>query len=56
MASNTDTGDQTVAERTPANQPSSVEENNYKAHVFRTAGRTPGGLGLAGESPRQRAA
>ncbi|KAI9635825.1 putative vesicle membrane protein with acyltransferase activity [Dioszegia hungarica] len=36
----------TVAERTPANQPSSVEENNYKAHVFRTAGRN-GGPGLA---------
>ncbi|WWD22482.1 hypothetical protein CI109_106975 [Kwoniella shandongensis] len=32
----------TVAERTPANQPSSVEENNYKAHVFRTSGRQPG--------------
>ncbi|ADV25011.1 prenylated SNARE protein Ykt6p [Cryptococcus gattii Ru294] len=37
----------TVAERTPANQPSSVEENNYKAHVFVTSGRTPGGPGLA---------
>nr|XP_019014701.1 prenylated SNARE protein Ykt6p [Kwoniella pini CBS 10737]OCF53482.1 prenylated SNARE protein Ykt6p [Kwoniella pini CBS 10737] len=32
----------TVAERTPANQPSSVEENNYKAHVFRTSGRQAG--------------
>lgn len=41
---------QTVAERTPANQPSSVEENNYKAHVFVTSGRTPGGPGLAGAS------
>lgn len=40
---------QTVAERTPANQPSSVEENNYKAHVFRMTGRG-GGPGLAGES------
>ncbi|KAL1407068.1 palmitoyltransferase [Vanrija albida] len=37
----------TVAERTPPNQPSSVEENNYKAHVFRVPGRTAGGLGLA---------
>ncbi|GMK56721.1 hypothetical protein CspeluHIS016_0305610 [Cutaneotrichosporon spelunceum] len=37
----------TVAERTPPNQPSSVEENNYKAHVFRNASRTPGGLSLA---------
>lgn len=44
---------QTVAERTPANQPSSVEENNHKAHVFVTAGRTPGGPGLAGASPRR---
>lgn len=43
---------QTVAERTPANQPSSVEENNYKAHVFVTSGRTPGGPGLAGASRR----
>lgn len=39
-----------MAERTPANQPSSVEENNYKAHVFRTSGRA-GGSGMAGESP-----
>ncbi|WVR03546.1 hypothetical protein IAU60_000538 [Kwoniella sp. DSM 27419] len=37
----------TVAERTPANQPSSVEENNYKAHVFRTSGRQAGSPGLA---------
>ncbi|WWC85899.1 uncharacterized protein L201_000766 [Kwoniella dendrophila CBS 6074] len=37
----------TVAERTPANQPSSVEENNYKAHVFRTSGRQAGSLGMA---------
>jgi len=37
----------TVAERTPANQPSSVEENNYKAHVFRTSGRNPGSMGMA---------
>ncbi|RXK36734.1 prenylated SNARE protein Ykt6p [Tremella mesenterica] len=37
----------TVAERTPVNQPSSVEENNYKAHVFRMAGRGPSNLGLA---------
>nr|ODN88740.1 prenylated SNARE protein Ykt6p [Cryptococcus depauperatus CBS 7841] len=37
----------TVAERTPPNQPSSVEENNYKAHVFRSSGRTPNGPGLA---------
>jgi len=36
----------TVAERTPPNQPSSVEENNYKAHVFRTGGQ-PGKTGLA---------
>ncbi|ORY20448.1 Longin-like domain-containing protein [Naematelia encephala] len=37
----------TVAERTPANQPSSVEENNYKAHVFRTSGRGPNSMGMA---------
>ncbi|WWC66636.1 uncharacterized protein I206_100539 [Kwoniella pini CBS 10737] len=37
----------TVAERTPANQPSSVEENNYKAHVFRTSGRQAGSPGMA---------
>lgn len=37
----------TVAERTPVNQPSSVEENNYKAHVFRVAGRQPGSMGMA---------
>lgn len=37
-----------MAERTPANQPSSVEENNYKAHVFRSAGRA-GGMGMAGQ-------
>lgn len=40
---------QTVAERTAPNQPSTVEENNYKAHVFRTAPRQAGGLGMAGE-------
>lgn len=40
---------QTVAERTPPNQPSSVEENNNKAHVFRVPGRTPGAPGMAGE-------
>jgi len=37
----------TVSERTPVNQPSAVEENNYKAHVFRTPGRGPGSMGLA---------
>jgi len=40
---------QTVAERTPANQPSSVEENNYKAHVFRAAGRGANAMGMAGK-------
>lgn len=39
---------QTVAERTPANQPSSVEENEYKAHVMRVPSSTPG-IDLAGE-------
>ena len=37
-----------MAERTPANQPSSVEENNYKAHVFCVPGRGPNALGMAG--------
>lgn len=40
----------TVAERTPVNQPSSVEENSYKAHVFRVPGRGPGAMGMAGQS------
>ncbi|KAG7529390.1 hypothetical protein FFLO_05705 [Filobasidium floriforme] len=36
----------TVAERTSPNTPSSVEENSYKAHVFRTPS-APGKTGLA---------
>lgn len=41
---------QTVAERTPPNQPSSVEENGYKAHIMRIPGRTANSPGMAGES------
>jgi synaptobrevin family protein YKT6 len=37
---------QTVAERTSPNTPSSIEENSYKAHVFRTPS-APGKTGLA---------
>lgn len=36
----------TVAERTQPNTPASVEENSYKAHVFRTPA-APGKTGLA---------
>lgn len=36
----------TVAERTQPNTPASVEENSYKAHVFRTSA-APGKTGLA---------
>lgn len=40
----------TVAERTQPNTPAEVQENNYKAHVFRTQAQ-PGKAGLAGEFP-----